>query len=158
MVNPSQRPRKRAWMALFVACLWSVAPLGGCASAPALHAERDSLLPAARDFCSEVAELLDEFSTIASPSYGKSYSEGLEDLASNARTLLRLVERADKDGVDFSAVEALWLKNLGLSAEALVLLIEIDPETVSDDDLETYVGTIISWYEFAESECQGAAA
>lgn len=114
--------------------------------------------PAARDFCSEVAQLLDQFSAIASPSYGKSYSESLEDLASNAKTLLGLVERADKDGVDFSSVKALWLKNLGLSAEALVLLVEIDPEMVSDDDLETYLETIISWYEFADSECPGAAA
>ena len=158
MPNPSQRPTRRAWTALFLACFVSTALLGGCSASPPPHSESDSLPPAARDFCPEVAELLDEFSTIASPTYGKSYSESLKDVARNAKTLVRLVERADNDGVDFSAVEALWLKNLGLSAEALVLLIEIDPEMVSYEDLEMYVETISSWYEFAESECQGAAA
>ena len=137
----------------FVSVL-TVLSVGGCAGTPFVDLVSGNNTPVASDFCPEVVELVDEFNGIAIDGYLSDDSMTLGNMASSAEKMSALVNKATSEGVDFSDADALWLKNLGLSADSFVILAEAGPETFSDDELRGYLERIIGWYDVAGEECR----
>ena len=141
----------------FVSVL-TVLSVGGCAGTPFVDLVSGNNTPVASDFCPEVVELVDEFNGIAIDGYLSDDSMTLGNMASSAEKMSALVNKATSEGVDFSDADALWLKNLGLSADSFVILAEAGPETFSDDELRGYLERIIGWYDVAAEECRVVVA
>ena len=127
---------------------------GGCAGGLLNNSMGERPAQAANSFCPEIAELVDEFNAIAIDGYLGDDSMTLDNLASSAEKMSALVKRAENEGVDLLDVEALWLKNLGLSADSFLVLSQAGPDTFSDDELRMYLERIIGWYDVAAEECR----
>ena len=135
--------------------LLSVGALVSSCAAEVVSLERGgSQHPQPSDFCPEVVELVNEFNGIAIDGYLGDDSMTLDNMALSAEKMSVLVKRAESEGVDFSDAEALWLKNLGLSADSFVILAKAGPETFTDDELRGYLERIIGWYDVAAEECR----
>ena len=132
----------------------SVLLVGGCAGTPFIDLVSGNNAPVASDFCPEVVELVDEFNSIAIDGYLSDDSMTLDNMASSAEKMSALVNKATSEGVDFSDADAMWLKNLGLSADSFVILAQAGPDTFSDDELRGYLERIIGWYDVAAEECR----
>ena len=115
---------------------------------------RSSLESAAKDYCPEIIELVDEFNAIAFDGYLNDDTETMDNMAFSAKKMSGLVKRAESEGVDLADAEVAWLKNLGLSADSFVILAQAAPNTFSDDELRGYLERIIGWYDVAGEECR----
>lgn len=139
--------------------LLSAGALVSSCSAEVVSFERvGSQHPQPSDFCPEVVELVDEFNASAIDGYLGDDSMTLDNMALSAEKMSVLVKRAESEGVDFSDAEALWLKNLGLSADSFVILAKAGPDTFTDDELRGYLERIIGWYDVAREECRVVVA
>ena len=126
--------------------------LAGCT---AIESSRGpSLGSAAKDYCPEVIELVEEFNAIAFEGYLSGDADTMDDMAFSAKKMSGLVERAGREGVDLADPEFSWLKNLGLSADSFVILAQAAPNTFSDEELRGYLERIIGWYDVAGEECR----
>lgn len=148
----SVRDEVQRWL-IFVGIM-SVFLAGGCTSTLSSKSISGSTATVATDFCPEVAELVDEFNAIAVDGFLGDDSETLDNLAFSAEKMSALVKRAESQGVDFLDDEALWLKNLGLSADSFLVLAQAGPGTFSDEELRMYLERIIGWYDVAAEECR----
>ena len=132
--------------------------LASCTVGTGLLASPLQAVPEAKDYCPEIIKLVDEFNAIAFDGYLSDDSMTLDNMALSAEKMSVLVKRAESEGVDFSDAEALWLKNLGLSADSFVILAKAGPDTFSDDELRGYLERIIGWYDVAAEACRVVVA
>lgn len=132
--------------------------LASCTVGTGLLASPLQAVPEAKDYCPEIIKLVDEFNAIAFDGYLNDDADTMDDMAFSAKQMSGLVKRAESEGVDFSDAEALWLKNLGLSADSFVILAKAGPDTFSDDELRGYLERIIGWYDVAAEACRVVVA
>jgi hypothetical protein len=131
----------------------------GCAhTTSSLDSTPTSASPVAGDFCPVVVKFIDEFNTIAIEGYLNEDSEILDDLAFNAKKMYALAGLAEIQGVDLSAQDSIWLKNLRDSAGSFYFLLQDDRGKFSESELRIRLERIIGWYEVASRECRAVIA
>lgn len=107
-----------------------------------------------REYCDEAVELLDKFDSILIENYlGAENLSG--DLIYSAKEISGLVRRAEFEGVDLRAQEAVWFKNLQTGARAYVALAEANEDEFSVGELEGYLSRIDALFLDARNQCSG---
>jgi len=110
--------------------------------------------PEPSDYSPEVVELLDEFNAIAVKGHFSDDSETLDSFVSNAKKMSALVIRAENEGVDLSAVDAVWFREFKKSSEGLIALIGDYEKPFTEEELRTHLERVLGWYAVASNECR----
>lgn len=107
-----------------------------------------------RDYCPDLLPSLDSLNKALYRAEQDDDFDGLRAVTRAAEHIVTQVEIARRQGLDLEADEASWMNGLDASAQALLLLMEADPDEFTEEELDEYVSRISYWFDQAYLECE----
>lgn len=142
-------------MKRFLISLVITVSVSGCSP----HMEETVALPQeaqimSRDYCSDLLPSLDSLNKALYRAEQDDDFDGLKAVTRATEHIVTQVEIARRQGLDLEADEASWMTGLDASAQALLLLMEADPDEFTEEELAEYVTRISYWFDQAYLECE----
>lgn len=107
-----------------------------------------------RDYCSDLLPSLDSINKALYRAEQDDDFDALRAVTRSAEHIVTQIEIARRQGLDLEADEAFWIDALDASAQMLLLLVEMDTEDFTEEELEEYAKQISFWFDQAYLECE----